>query len=81
MPRPPRPTVRTFAAEGAVYAGLVAAYVALVLRLLGPWLQRLFSHDRPLYAVVALAAVVIQGIALEQLTHLLLRLFRIKPGS
>ncbi|HEX3729513.1 MAG TPA: hypothetical protein VHV47_06890 [Opitutaceae bacterium] len=78
MPRPPRPTVRSFATEGAVYAGLVAAYVLLVLRYLGPWLKGLFDHDRPLYAAVALAAVIIQGAALEQVTHLLLRLFRIK---
>ena len=81
MPRPPRPTVRSFAAEAAVYAGLVAAYVLLVLRYLGPWLQGLFLHQRLVYAGVALGAVIFQGVALEQLTHLLLRIFRLKRGS
>jgi hypothetical protein len=63
-----------FAIEIIVYAALVGAYFYLVLQFLGDPLKLLFSTNLGLYAVVALGLVVIQGIALEFVTSLIVRL-------
>ena len=60
--------------ELRVYAVLVVAYYFLVLHLLGDWLHRLFVHDRRTYAAVALGLIVGQGLLLDALTRVLLRL-------
>jgi len=62
--------------ELLVYAALVCGYFFLVLHFLGQWLYTLFVHERRLYAGVALALIVGQGIALEVLTTVLVRLLR-----
>ena len=62
--------------ELAVYAVLVGAYLLLVLRGLDAPLAELFQSRRTLYAVLALALILIQGVVLEALTGFLLRLFR-----
>ena len=67
---------KSFLLELAVYLVLVVTYCVLVLRFLGTWLADLFHHQRPLYAGVALALIVVQGIALEQATAGLLWLVR-----
>ena len=67
----------SFAREMTVYAVLVAGYLYVVAHYLGDWFQRLFSTERKTYAAVALAAVVIQGLILEKVTHLLLRFLKL----
>jgi hypothetical protein len=68
-----RKLIRSLAIEALVYAVLVLAYFFLVLRLLGEPLMRLFSSNLTLYAILALALIVIQGAVLEFLTSFLLR--------
>ena len=51
-------------------------YFFLVLHLLGGWLERLFESDRRVYAGIALALIIGQGILLEVLTRLLLGLIK-----
>lgn len=67
----------SFAREMAVYAILVAAYLYVVTHYLGGWFERLFASERKTYAAVALAAVVIQGLILEKVTHVLLHLLKL----
>ncbi|HWX20939.1 MAG TPA: hypothetical protein VN578_13650 [Candidatus Binatia bacterium] len=58
--------------ELVVYAALVAGYYFLVLHFLGTWLEQLFRNERRVYAFVALALILGQGLVLEVLTRLLL---------
>ena len=67
-----RDSLKHFVAEFVVYAALVSIYYWLVLRFLGPWLYRMFVHQRSLYAWMALAVIVGQGVLLEMLTRWLL---------
>ena len=67
---------RAFWQELAVYALLVAGYVLLVLRLLDRPLAELFRRERGAYAAAALLLILVQGVALEALTGILLRFFR-----
>jgi len=69
----------SFCIEVLIYAVLVTGYYFLVLHLLGDWLQRLFEHDRRVYAVTALGLIICQGLILEVLTRLLLAF--IKPRT
>ena len=69
-------SLRSFALECLVYGALVTAYFFLVLHYLGDWLNQLFHSDRSLYSVVALALIIGQGLLLELLTRLLLRLIQ-----
>ena len=72
MDREVKSSLISFFIELLIYAGLVVAYYFLVLHLLGDWLQRLFEHERELYAVTALILIICQGLILEVLTRLLL---------
>jgi hypothetical protein len=72
----PGHAVRSFLIELSVYSGLVVAYVFLVIRLLGNWLDGLFEHSRSHYAIVALLLIIGQGVVLEMVTTLLLKLVR-----
>jgi len=72
-----RHTLRSFLIELLVYGVLVVGYFFLVLHLLGNWLLGLFEHHRGLYAILALALIVCQGLVLEAVTTALLSL--IKP--
>jgi hypothetical protein len=69
--------LKSFLIELLVYSVLVVGYFFLVLHLLGDWIAHLYEGDRRLYAVVALALIVGQGIALELLTAALFAV--IKP--
>jgi hypothetical protein len=69
--------LKSFLIELLVYSVLVVGYFFLVLHLLGDWIARLFEGDRRLYAFVALALIVGQGIILELLTAALFAI--IKP--
>ena len=63
---------KNFSLELVVYGAFVVGYFYLVLNYLGDWLVHLFHEQRRLYAVVALALIVGQGIVLETLTRLIL---------
>jgi hypothetical protein len=65
-------SLKSFLLEACVYAALIALYFVAVLHFLGPSLQRLYNQDRRLYAALALALIVGQGLLLEVLTRLLL---------
>jgi hypothetical protein len=67
-----RVLIRNFAIEVLVYAALVVGYFYLVLRILGEPLKKLFSEHLPLYAFLALALIVVQGVVLEFVTSFLL---------
>lgn len=65
---------KSFFVEFLVYATLVVGYFLLVLHFLGDWLNKIFIHERKTYAVMALTLVVVQGLVLEKVTRVLLRL-------
>jgi len=69
--------LKSFFIELVVYGVLVVGYFFLVLHFLGDWLQGLFVQHRAVYAALALALIVGQGLLLEALTTALLSL--IKP--
>ena len=66
----------SFAIELAVYAVIVFAYFFLALHFLGGWLAHLYTDNRKLYAIAALALIVCQGVLLEMVTSGLLRVIR-----
>lgn len=68
----------SFLAELAVYAVFVLGYFFLVLHFLGDRLKQVFDEDKILYAILALALIIAQGILLEMLTSALLRVIRRK---
>jgi len=65
-------SLRSFLIEFVLYLAVVAGYYFLVLHYLGGWLQELFNGSRLVYAWVALALIVGQGLALDVVTRLLL---------
>lgn len=74
MEKNTRKLLRNFAIELVLYAVLVSIYFMAVLRILGQPLFDLY-HDRPvIYAGLALLLILAQGVALEYLTSLLIRL-------
>jgi len=66
----------SFLMELAVYTVFVFVYFFLVLHFLGNWIKHLFDQNRTLYATVALALILVQGVVLEMLTTALLKLIR-----
>jgi hypothetical protein len=66
----------SFLVELAVYAIFVFAYFFLVLHFLGGWIKHIFDQNKTLYAFVALALIIAQGVGLEMLTTGLLRIIR-----
>lgn len=68
--------LKSFVIELVVYGALVVVYFFLVLHFLGGALLHLFQEERGLYAFVALALIIGQGIILEIVTRALLRLIR-----
>ncbi len=64
--------MRNFLIEVGIYATLVTAYFYLALHLLATPLKDLFQNHLPVYAVVSLILIVIQGVLLEHLTSFLL---------
>lgn len=67
---------RSFLIELTVYAGLVLVYVFFVIAFLGSWLDNLYLHNKTRYALVALSLIIGQGVVLEMVTSLLLRIIR-----
>jgi hypothetical protein len=68
--------LKHFMIELLVYSVLVFVYFFLVLHFLGGWIFALFQQQREVYAGVALALILGQGIVLELLTGALLRIIR-----
>ena len=64
--------MRNFLIELLVYGTLVVGYFLVVLRLLNDYLTNLFLNDLVLYAFLALALIVAQGVFLDGLTSFLL---------
>ncbi len=62
--------------EIAVYSVMVAAYLLIVLRALGPVLLDTEQHHRVLYGVLSVLLMLGQGVLLEFLTSLLVGRFR-----
>jgi hypothetical protein len=71
-----KPRLSSYVVEFIVYAVLVVVYYFLVLHLLGAWLSDLFHRERDTYAFVALGLIAGQGILLDLVTSVLLRLIR-----
>lgn len=76
-----KPSLKTYVLEFAVYGVLVVGYYFLVLHFLGDWLFELFSRERTTYAFVALGLIGAQGILLDLVTTLLLRLITSSRGQ
>lgn len=62
----------SFGIELFVYAGLVTAYLLLVLHFLGDWIKEVFDYSKIIYALLALTLILAQGALLEMLTRVLL---------
>jgi len=56
-----RNVLKAFSIELPLYAVLMVVYAFSVLHFLGHWLFHLFSAERKLYAVVALALIIGQA--------------------
>ncbi len=67
-----RRTLIRLGLELGLYALLVVVYIFLVLRLFGAELVILFKSNPPLYAVLALGLIVLQGLFLESVTTFLI---------
>lgn len=70
----PRSLLRNFILEMVLYGALVVAYFLVVLRYLGDPLTELYDSNLRVYAVVALALIVAQGVVLEWVTSFLVDL-------
>ncbi len=67
-----RRTLLRLAIELGIYAVLVSAYMFLILHFFSGLLVQLFHDDRVMYAALALALMVFQGIFLESVTTFLI---------
>jgi len=72
--------VRSFLIELLVYAVLVGVYVVFVIGLLNAWLHGLYDNNKTLYAFIALLLIIGQGVVLEMVTTLLLKLIGSRSG-
>jgi hypothetical protein len=70
----------SFWLELVVYAALIVGYLLLVLKTLDRPLARLYEEHRVEYAVAALMLILLQGIALELLTKILVGFFGRRAG-
>lgn len=65
-------SLTSFALQVVIYAGLVAAYMFLVLHFLGEWIWQINRKDLQIYAFLSLFLIVAQGMLLEAVTSALL---------
>ena len=70
--------IKSFLFQTLVYAGVTLLYFLVVLHVLGKWLYELYTHDRGLYAWVALGLIVAQALSLEFFARLLLQLIHVE---
>jgi sorbitol-specific phosphotransferase system component IIC len=66
-------TLRAFFIELVIYAVLVVGYFFAVLHFLSEWIGRLEKSHIIIYALVAIALIIVQGIVLESVTTWLMR--------
>ncbi len=71
-------SVKSFLIELGVYSVLVVVYLLLVTHFLNQPIKTLFDYSKIYYAFVALLLIVVQGVVLETLTTLLVKLFASK---
>jgi len=69
-------TLRAFLIELIVYAALVVGYFFAVLHFLADWIGQLAKDHITIYAFVAIALIIAQGIVLESVTTWLMRLLQ-----
>jgi Kef-type K+ transport system membrane component KefB len=60
-----------------VYSVLLLAYFLFVLRYLATWFLGLFEHHRVEYALFGIVLMIVQAVALETISGLILRLFQL----
>jgi hypothetical protein len=70
--------IRSFLLQALVYAGVTLVYSLVVFHVLGKWLYELYSHNRGLYAWVALGLIVGQALSLEFFARLLFQLIHVE---
>lgn len=78
MEHKPAHGARSFLIELILYAGLVVVYVFFVIAFLGGWLDALYVHHKIRYAFAALLLIIGQGVVLEMVTSILLKLIRFR---
>ena len=64
------------AIELAVCVAVISTYVSLVPHLLSDWLKELWSRQRDVYALAAIALIIVQAVGLELIISFLLSLLR-----
>jgi hypothetical protein len=72
----PAVTIRAFLIELAIYTILVVGYFFAVLLFLSKWISQLEESHITIYAFVAIALIIVQGIVLETVTTWLMRRLR-----
>ncbi|HEY70519.1 MAG TPA: hypothetical protein G4O08_08055 [Anaerolineae bacterium] len=80
IPKDPslKPFLRSMGLELLIYAPIVTAYLFIVLRYAGVFLEGLFLQSPLLYTVVSAFAILAQGVLLDLLTSWLLRRFGLR---
>jgi hypothetical protein len=68
----PRRLVLNLLIELIIYGGLVTLYFIVVLRYLNEPIKNIFDNNLPVYAIVSLILIVLQGVLLERLTFYIL---------
>ena len=76
MENQPKHAARSFLIELTVYAGLVVIYVFFVIAFLARRLDAVYQHHKVRYAFAALLLIIVQGVVLEMVTSILLKLIR-----
>lgn len=71
-----RAAFKAFLIELLLYGALVVGYFFAVLHLLGDWLHNLQTTHLKTYALVCIALIIGQAVALESLTTWLIRMLR-----
>jgi hypothetical protein len=81
VPKPfPKKIVVRFIIEMVIYVMLVSVYLGLVLHFLVVWLKDLSMRQPAVYAFVSIILMILQAVALEKLTAILVNLNRRRRG-
>ncbi len=80
IPKDPslKPFLRSMGLELIIYAPIVTAYLFIVLRFAGDFLEHLFLQSPLLYTLICVVAILAQGVLLDLLTSWLLRRFGLR---
>jgi hypothetical protein len=66
-------SIRAFLIELVIYSILVVGYFFAVLHFLSGWISQLEKSHLVIYAFVAIALIIVQGVLLESVTTWLMR--------